>query len=211
MFIHLVWWDIDGNFNLTLFQLCTQTFSISMEASVMQWIFYSGFIPIDQGANFYLSRWQVHSINKPCEVQMHLLLSLIITVTKFLSHCNIYCIFNTTNLWRDFYLRLIHSIIPSNGIYTFWMMSKFCFLNSLLFAVTFYFYSWWWYFSYIWYTGLSMSLVKTADDGSQQMFTFEHNHHYQEIQFKFYDAVESLNTNTIAVCISLCVYICLFD
>ncbi|XP_014777953.1 transcription factor 25 [Octopus bimaculoides] len=47
-------------------------------------------------------------------------------------------------------------------------------------------------------TGLSMSLVKTADDGSQQMFTFEHNHQYQEIQFKFYDAVESLNTNTIA-------------
>ncbi|GAB1598010.1 transcription factor 25-like [Argonauta hians] len=47
-------------------------------------------------------------------------------------------------------------------------------------------------------TGLSMSVLKSADDGGNQMFTFEHNHQYQQVQFKFYDAVESLNTNNIA-------------
>lgn len=40
-------------------------------------------------------------------------------------------------------------------------------------------------------TGLTMSLKETQ--GNVNYFVFEHNHQYQQVQFKFYDAVESLN------------------
>lgn len=43
--------------------------------------------------------------------------------------------------------------------------------------------------------GLSMSLKETKN--GCQYFVFEHNHQYQQIQFQFYDAVESLNPQNI--------------
>lgn len=44
-------------------------------------------------------------------------------------------------------------------------------------------------------TGLTMSLKETQ--GNVNYFVFEHNHQYQQVQFKFYDAVESLNPQNI--------------
>ncbi|KAK3085888.1 hypothetical protein FSP39_010034 [Pinctada imbricata] len=46
-------------------------------------------------------------------------------------------------------------------------------------------------------TGLSMTHLETANNGLQY-FTYEHNHQYQQVQFQFYDAVESLNPQNIA-------------
>lgn len=45
--------------------------------------------------------------------------------------------------------------------------------------------------------GLTMSLKETR--GNLNFFVFEHNHQYQQVQFKFYDAVESLNPQNIMV------------
>lgn len=42
-----------------------------------------------------------------------------------------------------------------------------------------------------------MSLKETQ--GNVNYFVFEHNHQYQQVQFKFYDAVESLNPQNIMV------------
>lgn len=42
-----------------------------------------------------------------------------------------------------------------------------------------------------------MSLRETC--GNLNYFVFEHNHQYQQVQFKFYDAVESLNPQNIMV------------
>ncbi|XP_067652237.1 ribosome quality control complex subunit TCF25-like isoform X2 [Haliotis asinina] len=45
-------------------------------------------------------------------------------------------------------------------------------------------------------TGLSMSLLDNRPNC--QLFTFEHNHQYQQTEFKFLEAVESLNPQNIA-------------
>lgn len=45
--------------------------------------------------------------------------------------------------------------------------------------------------------GISMSLVESKD--GIQHFTFEHNRDYQQVQFKFFDAVESVDPNNIVV------------
>lgn len=45
--------------------------------------------------------------------------------------------------------------------------------------------------------GLTMSLTETR--GNVVYFIYEHNHQYQQVQFKFYDAVESLNPQNIMV------------
>ncbi|XP_060074538.1 ribosome quality control complex subunit TCF25-like [Ylistrum balloti] len=50
-------------------------------------------------------------------------------------------------------------------------------------------------------TGLTMSLLETR--GGCQYFTFEHSQNYQDVEFKFYDAVESLNPQNIANIIQL--------
>lgn len=42
-----------------------------------------------------------------------------------------------------------------------------------------------------------MSLVESKD--GLQHFTFEHNRDYQQVQFKFFDAVESMDPNNIVV------------
>lgn len=42
-----------------------------------------------------------------------------------------------------------------------------------------------------------MSLVESKD--GIQHFTFEHNRDYQQVQFKFFDAVESMDPNNIVV------------
>ncbi|XP_061196986.1 ribosome quality control complex subunit TCF25-like [Saccostrea echinata] len=44
-------------------------------------------------------------------------------------------------------------------------------------------------------TGLTMSLKETQ--GNVNYFVYEHNHQYQQVQFQFYDAVESLNPQNI--------------
>ncbi|KAF4101566.1 transcription factor 25 isoform X2 [Onychostoma macrolepis] len=45
--------------------------------------------------------------------------------------------------------------------------------------------------------GISMSLVESKD--GIQHFTFEHNRDYQQVQFKFFDAVESMDPNNFVV------------
>lgn len=45
--------------------------------------------------------------------------------------------------------------------------------------------------------GISMTLLQTKD--GVHYFTFEHNRDYQQIQFKFLDAVESMDPNNIVV------------
>ncbi|XP_056109074.1 transcription factor 25 [Rhinichthys klamathensis goyatoka] len=49
--------------------------------------------------------------------------------------------------------------------------------------------------------GISMSLVESKD--GIQHFTFEHNRDYQQVQFKFFDAVESMDPNNIVVLLQL--------
>ncbi|XP_030620561.1 ribosome quality control complex subunit TCF25 [Chanos chanos] len=49
--------------------------------------------------------------------------------------------------------------------------------------------------------GVSMSLLESKD--SLQYFTFEHNRDYQQVQFKFLDAVESMDPNNIVVLLQL--------
>ncbi|KAI7802918.1 transcription factor 25 isoform X1 [Triplophysa rosa] len=49
--------------------------------------------------------------------------------------------------------------------------------------------------------GISMSLVESKD--GLQHFTFEHNRDYQQVQFKFFDAVESMDPNNIVVLLQL--------
>ncbi|XDV29369.1 hypothetical protein PO909_032505 [Leuciscus waleckii] len=46
-----------------------------------------------------------------------------------------------------------------------------------------------------------MSLVESKD--GIQHFTFEHNRDYQQVQFKFFDAVESMDPNNILVLLQL--------
>ncbi|XDV29368.1 hypothetical protein PO909_032505 [Leuciscus waleckii] len=48
---------------------------------------------------------------------------------------------------------------------------------------------------------ISMSLVESKD--GIQHFTFEHNRDYQQVQFKFFDAVESMDPNNILVLLQL--------
>lgn len=50
-------------------------------------------------------------------------------------------------------------------------------------------------------TGLTMSLLETK--ASCQYFTYEHSQSYQDVEFQFYDAVESLNPQNIANLIQL--------
>lgn len=59
-------------------------------------------------------------------------------------------------------------------------------------------------FNYVFYltllhisTGISMTLLQSKD--GIQFFTFEHNRDYQQVQFKFLDAVESMDPNNIVV------------
>uniref|UniRef100_A0A672P5A5 Transcription factor 25 (basic helix-loop-helix) n=1 Tax=Sinocyclocheilus grahami TaxID=75366 RepID=A0A672P5A5_SINGR len=49
--------------------------------------------------------------------------------------------------------------------------------------------------------GISMSLVESKD--GIQCFTFEHNRDYQQVQFKFLDAVESMDPNNFVVLLQL--------
>ncbi|XP_066570202.1 ribosome quality control complex subunit TCF25 isoform X2 [Amia ocellicauda] len=49
--------------------------------------------------------------------------------------------------------------------------------------------------------GISMSLVQTKD--GVQYYTFEHNRDYQQIQFKFLDAVESMDPNNIVLLLQM--------
>lgn len=51
-----------------------------------------------------------------------------------------------------------------------------------------------------------MSLVESKD--GLQHFTFEHNRDYQQVQFKFFDAVESMDPNNIVVIVVFfgCIY-----
>lgn len=51
------------------------------------------------------------------------------------------------------------------------------------------------------FQGISMSLVESKD--GLQHFTFEHNRDYQQVQFKFFDAVESMDPNNIVVIVRL--------
>lgn len=46
-------------------------------------------------------------------------------------------------------------------------------------------------------SGISMSLLESKN--GLQYFTFEHNRDYQQVQFKFLDAVESMDPNNIVV------------
>lgn len=46
--------------------------------------------------------------------------------------------------------------------------------------------------------GITMQLVDTRR--GVQYFTFEHHREYQQVQFKFLDAVESMDPNNIVVC-----------
>lgn len=47
------------------------------------------------------------------------------------------------------------------------------------------------------FTGISMALLQSKD--GIQYFTFEHSRDYQQVQFKFLDAVESMDPNNIVV------------
>ncbi|XP_052468283.1 transcription factor 25 isoform X1 [Carassius gibelio] len=49
--------------------------------------------------------------------------------------------------------------------------------------------------------GISMSLVESKN--GIQHFTFEHNRDYQQVQFKFFDAVESMDPNNFVVLLQL--------
>lgn len=49
--------------------------------------------------------------------------------------------------------------------------------------------------------GISMSLLGTQN--GRQLFTFEHNRDYQQVQFKFLDAVESMDPNNIVALLQL--------
>lgn len=49
--------------------------------------------------------------------------------------------------------------------------------------------------------GISMSLVESKD--GVQHFTFEHNHDYQQVQFKFFEVVESMDPNNIVVLLQI--------
>lgn len=53
--------------------------------------------------------------------------------------------------------------------------------------------------------GISMTLLETKD--GVHYFTFEHSREYQQVQFKFLDAVESMDPNNIVVneILQLCV------
>lgn len=46
-------------------------------------------------------------------------------------------------------------------------------------------------------SGISMTLLQSKD--GIQYFTFEHGRDYQQVQFKFLDAVESMDPNNIVV------------
>lgn len=46
--------------------------------------------------------------------------------------------------------------------------------------------------------GMSMELLETRR--GVQYFAFKHHHKYQQLQFKFLEAVESMNLNNIVVC-----------
>ena len=48
--------------------------------------------------------------------------------------------------------------------------------------------------------GLTMNLVETKADG--QYFTFEHSHHYKKIQHTFWEAVDSMNPQNVAVSVT---------
>lgn len=50
-------------------------------------------------------------------------------------------------------------------------------------------------------SGITMNLVETKQN--QHYFKFEHSHHYQQIQFQFMDAVESLNPDNIVAVINV--------
>lgn len=45
--------------------------------------------------------------------------------------------------------------------------------------------------------GVSMSLLESKD--GLHVFAFEHSRDYQQVQFKFFDAVESMDPNNIVV------------
>lgn len=45
--------------------------------------------------------------------------------------------------------------------------------------------------------GISMSLLESKD--GLHFFAFEHSRDYQQVQFKFFDAVESMDPNNIVV------------
>lgn len=47
------------------------------------------------------------------------------------------------------------------------------------------------------FAGISMALLQSKD--GTQHFTFEHSRDYQQIQFKFLDAVKSMDPNNIVV------------
>ena len=53
--------------------------------------------------------------------------------------------------------------------------------------------------------GISMSLVQSKD--GLHYFTFEHSRDYQQVQFKFMDAVDSMNNNNILVRVSQLKYL----
>ena len=55
------------------------------------------------------------------------------------------------------------------------------------------------YFFSLYNVGLSMNLKENKN--GVQYFIFEHSKEYQKVQFQFYEAVESLNPQNIAVCI----------
>lgn len=50
-------------------------------------------------------------------------------------------------------------------------------------------------------SGITMNLIETKQN--QHYFKFEHSHHYQQIQFQFLDAVESLNPDNIVAVINM--------
>lgn len=47
------------------------------------------------------------------------------------------------------------------------------------------------------FKGISMTLLQSKE--GTQYFTFEHGRQYQQVQFKFLDAVESMDPNNIVV------------
>lgn len=53
------------------------------------------------------------------------------------------------------------------------------------------------------FSGISMTLLESKN--GVQYFTFEHSRDYQQVQFKFLDAVKSMDPNNIVVNVSLMV------
>lgn len=53
-----------------------------------------------------------------------------------------------------------------------------------------------------------MQLVETRR--GVQYFTFEHHREYQQVQFKFLDAVESMDPNNIVVCCEIGLFVLFF-